>query len=79
MIVCHFCRGELHSPSHDTDVIPYLRYNINHCRDAMPRVFFPDRFQYKFTHFHLVLNQDLQDGAGYLVCGRVNFQIVPVN
>jgi len=24
MIVFHFCRGELHSPSHDTGVFPYI-------------------------------------------------------
>ena len=44
MIVCHDCRGELHSPTNDTDAIPYLRYNINHCRDAKPRVFSPTGF-----------------------------------
>ena len=26
------CRGELHSPSHDTEAFPYLRYNDVSCR-----------------------------------------------
>jgi hypothetical protein len=27
MTVYHYCRGELHSPFHDTDAFPYCRNN----------------------------------------------------
>jgi hypothetical protein len=35
-----YCRGELHSPSHDTDTFPYCLNNFT-SRDAMLRVFSP--------------------------------------
>ena len=34
-------------------------------RDAMPRVFSTTGIYFKFTPFHLVLNQDLQDFQDY--------------
>ncbi len=42
-----YCRGELHSPSHDTDAFPYYRINFTR-RDAMLRVFSPTGFNVIF-------------------------------
>ena len=55
-----YCRGELNSPSHDTDTFPYCRNNFTR-RDAMLRVFSRTGFNVNSPAVSWVLNQDLQD------------------
>ena len=61
LVKYHVRRGELHSPSHDTDGFPYLRNNgTQHqgycmsCRDAMLRIFSPTGLNVIFIRFHLI-------------------------